>query len=208
MLQIDTVLVGPLQTNCYVLRDGEDCWVVDAGIFPRPLIKSLRSGQTPPSRIILTHGHADHIAGVTKVKKAFPAAAITCPAGDSEMLTDAKANLSGPFGILMSSPEPDELIEPGQALTLGESRWEVLDTSGHTAGGVSFYCGEHNVVITGDALFAGSIGRTDVPGASSARLLRNIRENLLSLPEDTRVLPGHGGETTIATEKRTNPFFL
>jgi len=208
MLKIDTLVVGPLETNCYILRDGGDCWVVDAGIFPRPLVKFLRSSNSSPSRILLTHGHADHIAGVAKLKKAFPTASVTCPAGDAAMLCDPKANLSGPFGILMSSPEADELIEPGQILALGASRWEALDTSGHTPGGVSFYCGEHKVVITGDALFAGSIGRTDIPGASSARLLRNIREKLLSLPEDTRVLPGHGGETTIGSEKLTNPFFL
>jgi glyoxylase-like metal-dependent hydrolase (beta-lactamase superfamily II) len=122
------------------------------------------------------------------------------------MLSDAAFNLSAPFGLPIVAPPPDELIEPGEVIEIGPSRWEVLDTSGHTPGGVSFYCAAAGVVIVGDALFAGSIGRCDIPGASEQRLLRNIREKLLSLPEATRVLPGHREETTIGREKRTNPY--
>ena len=91
-------------------------------------------------------------------------------------------------------------------LACGRSRWDVLDTAGHTPGGVSYYCKEAGAVLSGDALFASGIGRTDIPGADTARLVGNIRSALLSLPDETRVLPGHGPATTIGTERRMNPF--
>jgi glyoxylase-like metal-dependent hydrolase (beta-lactamase superfamily II) len=206
-MTIDTLVLGLLETNCYVVRDGADCWVVDPGLDAGPLMRFLADSGASVSRIILTHGHGDHIAGVNDVKAAHPSAVITCPAGDADMLTDPRANLSAPFGFAVSCPPADETVAPGDVLALGASRWDVLDTSGHTPGGVSLYCAEQAVVITGDALFAGSIGRTDIPRGSASRLLRHIRENLLTLPDETAVLPGHGPRSTIGAEKRTNPFF-
>ena len=123
------------------------------------------------------------------------------------MRADAEANLSAAFGFDVTACGADDLVRPGRSLVLGDFQWAVLDTSGHTPGGVSYYCSQAGVVIVGDALFAKSIGRTDLPGASASRLIRNIQKNLLSLPDQTRVLPGHGPETTIGAEKRTNPFF-
>ena len=206
-LQIETIVTSPFDTNCYVLRSNGHCWVVDVGILPGPLAKFLHSESAEPSRLLLTHGHADHTAGVNKLRKVFPDALVTCPAGDENMLSDSKANMSGPFGIFMGKIHADEVIEPGLTLKLGTLDWHVLDTSGHTPGGVSYYCPSQEVVISGDALFAGTVGRTDLPGASAGRLLRNIRRELMTLPEVTRVLPGHGPETTIGQEKRSNPFF-
>jgi glyoxylase-like metal-dependent hydrolase (beta-lactamase superfamily II) len=110
------------------------------------------------------------------------------------------------FGVSITAPEPDETFAPGDVLECGNAKWQVLDTSGHSPGGVSFYCESARVVLTGDALFAGSIGRTDIPGADQDQLLANIRQNLLGLPGATRVLPGHGPETTIQQEIETNPF--
>ena len=206
-LRIDTLALGPLETNCYVLRDGADCWVVDPGMLPQALVQFLQAEAATPSRILLTHGHGDHIAGVDEVAKTFAGVGVWCPAGDAAMLGDPDANMSRPFGVTLTVDQPAELVQPGQELVLGEFTWRVLDTSGHTPGGVSYYCRSAGVVLTGDALFAGSIGRTDIPGASASRLLRNIRDELLALPDDTRVLPGHGPETTVGIEKRTNPFF-
>ncbi len=219
-LEIETLLLGPLETNCYVVRacakslqtpdaaTRDVCWVVDPGMWPQPLLDHLRRASAKPSAILLTHGHCDHVAGVGELREHFPAARLLCPAGDAEMLADAQANLSAPFGLPMIAPEADELIEAGQMLLLGATEWQILDTSGHTPGGVSFYCAAENVVITGDALFAGGIGRIDIPGASCEKLLKNIRENLLALPDQTRVLPGHGPSTTIGHERQTNPFVL
>jgi len=205
-LRIDTLPLGPMETNCYVLRSGDCCWVVDPGLWPEPLLEFLQSGRIEPAAIILTHGHGDHIAGIGRLTERFAAARVVCPADDAEMLTDADSNLSAAFGMPITAPPADELIRPGQSLALGGTNWTVLDTSGHTPGGVSFHCPGEKVVITGDALFAGGIGRSDIPGADGGRLLSNIRNNLLVLDDETRVLPGHGPATTIGDERRTNPF--
>jgi len=206
-LRIDTLVLGPLETNCYVLRSDEDCWVVDPAMDAGPLLDLLAGQNVRPGKVLLTHGHGDHISGIGPLKAAFPAIEIVCPAEDAEMLGDAEANMSAAFGVPLTVGPPDELVRPGLTLTLGRSPWSVLDTSGHTRGGVSYYCPAEKVVLTGDALFAGSIGRTDVPGASAARLLANVRTNLLSLSDDVRVLPGHGPATTIGSERAENPFF-
>lgn len=215
-LTIDTLVLGALETNCYVLREAGDCWVVDPGMDPGPLMKFLARESAAVSRIVLTHGHGDHIAGAGEVKAAYSRALVTCPAGDAWMLTDPQGNLSAPFGFSVTCPPADELIAPGQTLVMGQgphppapgrSGWRVLDTSGHTPGGVSLYCPAAEAVLTGDALFAGGIGRTDIPGGSASRLLRNIREQLLALPDATGVLPGHGPATSVGRERRTNPFF-
>lgn len=207
-VQIDTLVLGPLETNCYVVRNAGACAVVDPGPSAGTLVAMLRAENAAPGRILLTHGHCDHIAGAGQVREAFPDVKICCPADDAGMLSDPAANLSRPFGLPMTAPEADELVRPGDVVDIGESNWRVLDTAGHTPGGVSYYCPDAGVVIVGDALFAGSIGRTDIPGAETARLLRNIRQALLALPDATRVLPGHGPETTIGRERRTNPFLI
>ena len=206
-VRIDTLVLGPLETNCYVLRAADDCWVVDPA-WPHPLLERLTDWGAAPSRILLTHGHGDHIAGAADLKAAFPDAILCCPAADAGMLTDPQANMSAVFGFSITAPEPDELIHPGQMLHLGPTRWGVLDTAGHTRGGVSYYCREARVVLTGDALFDGSIGRTDIPGASASRLLKSVRVTLMSLPDDTRVLAGHGPASTIGLQKAGNPFIL
>jgi len=205
-LEIVTFALGPLQTNCFVLRSGEACWVVDPGMMPEPLLAYLRAEDVRPQRILLTHGHADHIGGAGGVKAAYDDALVCCPGNDADMLSDPDRNMSGSFGLSVTAPAVDELIEPGQMLHFGDMAWRVLDTSGHTPGGVSYYCRLQDIVITGDALFAGSIGRTDIPGADEGKLIANIRKHLLVLPEDTRVLPGHGPPTTIGAERATNPY--
>jgi len=205
-VKVETFILGPLKTNSYVLRSGGDCWVVDPGMWPRRLVRFLRELAVVPSRILLTHGHGDHIAGIGKLRKAFEGVWLCCPAADTAMLRDVKLNMSGAFGLGIKAPQADELLEPGMLLKLGHESWKVLDTSGHTPGGVSYYCAAEAMVLTGDALFAGSIGRTDIPAASEARLLGNIREHLLSLPDETRIMPGHGQPSTIGAERRTNPF--
>jgi glyoxylase-like metal-dependent hydrolase (beta-lactamase superfamily II) len=205
-LRIDVLTLGPLETNCVVIRVGGVCAVADPGLGAGELMAMLRRERAEVSMVLLTHGHGDHIAGIPELREAHKGARIYCPAGDAAMLTSAQANLSMLFGLPLAVPPADVLVSGGDVIEVGPSRWEVLDTSGHTPGGVSYYCRQGGVVITGDALFAGGIGRTDLPGASTDTLLDNIRRNLLALPDQTKIIPGHGPQSTIGHERRTNPF--
>ncbi len=208
LYDIHPAALGAFATNAYIVRarGTAACWVVDPADGAEALVDHLRRNGWTAARILVTHGHGDHIAGVATVKQAFPEAIFTAPAGDEAMLADPRANVSAMFGAAITAPPADELIRPGDSLTLGEGTWAVLDTAGHTPGGISLYCAAAGVVLVGDALFAGGIGRTDFPGGDMNRLLATLRENLLTLPDDTVVLPGHGPRTTIGAEKRGNPF--
>ena len=181
-MELHQFILGDFQTNAFVLIDGDECWLVDPGFEPDELIDFIRGRDLTPTRILLTHGHADHIAGVNALLAAWPGTPVCCPAADAEMLTDAWANLSATLGMPITCPPASELLSPGAVLQMNELSWQVLDTSGHTAGGVSFYCPQAGTAITGDALFAGGIGRTDFPGGDFDRLADNIRCNLYSLP--------------------------
>jgi glyoxylase-like metal-dependent hydrolase (beta-lactamase superfamily II) len=205
-LTIETIPCGPTQTNCYLLRNNDACAIVDPGLAPAPILEGVQRADVTPTVVLLTHGHVDHIGGVAAVKDAFPAVEVVCPARDAEFLGDPSLNMSRPFGWEMTAPQADRLVSPGDTLEAGGASWTVLDTAGHTPGGVSYYAPEHAVVITGDALFAGSVGRTDLPRADADQLRTSIAAALLTLPGETRVLPGHGPETTIAREHASNPF--
>jgi len=206
-LRIDIFVTGPLAVSTYLLRSDDDCCAVDpGGPGPHTLEQVLVDKKIELRQIWLTHGHGDHIAGVGPLKERFPSARLCCPAADAAMLTDAERNLSRLYEFSVACPAPDELIRPGDALTIGQTQWLALDTSGHTPGGMSYYCRDEGVVLTGDALFSGGIGRTDLPAADSQQLLENIRRQLLSLPDDTKILPGHGPTSTIQGERRFNPF--
>ena len=183
-------------------------WAVDPSFPPHSerLVDYARDHGITIERIILTHGHGDHIAGIDVVHAAFPQASVMISAADEPMLRDPELNLSAPFGLEIAIAAPvTEHLEPG-TLSLGTTEWHVLDTSGHSPGGRSLYCPAAGLVITGDALFAGSIGRTDFPGSNHLQLISNIRQNLLSLPGDTIVYSGHGVTTTIENERKSNPF--
>jgi glyoxylase-like metal-dependent hydrolase (beta-lactamase superfamily II) len=207
-LSIDVVPLEPLQTNAIILACDDCCAVVDPG-WPEPIVDILKERQLVVTQIWLTHGHGDHIGGVNAVKAAFGDAQLIAPADDVAMLSDPRLNMSAMFGASLTTPVPDRLVTAGDVLELGATRWQVIDTSGHTPGGISFYCpqaGEAGVLLAGDALFAGSIGRTDIPGGDHDQLVSNIRLRLLALPPDTLVIPGHGPDTTIGRERAGNPF--
>ena len=200
----------PFQENTYVARltDRTDCLVIDPGLEPRLILDYLSREQLTVAMILNTHGHSDHIGGNAALKQAFPDAPLVIGEGDAPMLQDPMLNLSGLAGLRLVSPPADRTVREGEIVEAAGFRLMVRDIPGHTAGHIVFVWHEHQpvVVFGGDVLFAGSIGRSDFPGGNHQLLLDGIRQKLFTLPDDTRVLPGHGPETTVAAERGTNPW--
>ncbi|MBN9122731.1 MAG: MBL fold metallo-hydrolase [Planctomycetes bacterium] len=209
-VQILTIESQPFAENSYIVWDdsGTDAFVIDPGFEPETIRDALEETGLALAAIVCTHGHCDHIAGNTFLKRAYPNAPIIIGAGDAPMLTDSVRNLSGPFGFDVTSPPADELVSEGEKLTVAGIELEVFEVPGHSPGHVVYVIRGTNpvTVLGGDVLFRGSVGRTDFPGGSFEQLKRNIQRVLWPLPDDTVVYPGHGPVTTTGHEKRTNPF--
>lgn len=192
-------------------EDGGPCWVIDPGFPPQAakIIDHVREHALKPEAIVLTHAHADHIAGIDKVRAGLGELPVLLAKEEWAGLSDPMENLSGLLGagLTVDVSDPRDLAA-GDSITLGSTSWQILDTAGHSPGGRTLYCAELGVAFVGDALFAGSVGRVDFPHSDGALLMRNIREQLMALPDETRVLSGHGPETTIGQERATNPFVL
>lgn len=200
--------LGPFETNCYVVAaDGSaDCWIVDASFEPEPMIEHVGEAGLAPAALVLTHAHVDHIAGVSAVLAAFPGLPVWMHPAEAAWLNSPMLNLSEAMGAPVTAPGPDAPLEHGQRISLAGTSWTILHTPGHSPGGITLHCEAAGLAIVGDALFAGSIGRTDFPGSDFDTLAASIRDRLYTMPDETRVLPGHGPETTIGREKRSNPF--
>lgn len=193
------------------LRDGGACWIIDPGLPPqaKKIVRHVREHSLQPAAIVLTHAHADHIAGIDEVRENFGPLPVYLAREEWAALTDPMENLSGLFGPGLVTDVTDPLDLPhGSTLELDGIRWEIRDTSGHSPGGRTLYSEELGIAIVGDALFAGSVGRVDFPHSDGDRLLQNLRTQLMTLPDHVRVLSGHGPETTIGRERRTNPYVL
>ncbi len=204
-LDVLTLTNGAFAENCYILvdRDAGDAVLVDPGEEADLFLRRLATERVSLKAVWLTHSHADHILGVGSVIQATGVPLYLHPA--DRPLYDALPQQSAWLGLQPSvPPPPDEALEDGMELMLAGLTFEVRHVPGHTPGHVAFV--GHGVAVVGDALFAGSIGRTDLPGGHTATLLASIRERLLTLPDETIVYPGHGPDTTIGRERRTNPF--
>jgi glyoxylase-like metal-dependent hydrolase (beta-lactamase superfamily II) len=210
---IEQFPLGGFQTNCYVVRipgevgaAGEPCWVIDPGEDPRRVIEHLRSAGLQPSHILLTHAHADHIAGLDAVSAAFPQAKVLLHSAEHPFLEDPQLNLSAFIGMPISVRGADGALADGDRLRLGSTEWRVLHTPGHSPGSVTLVCDAAGEALVGDTLFAGSIGRVDFPTSNPSHMHRSLHEVLMTLPDTVRVHPGHGPSTTIGAERRSNPW--
>ena len=207
-IDIRTIESMPFAENSYVLRvpGRTDCVVVDPGFEPELIFELLEDEGLNLAAILNTHGHVDHIAGNRAMKEKFPNAPIVIGEIDTPMLTDADLNLSGPYGIPITSPPADVTVKHGATVEYAGMTFDVRFTPGHSPGHVVFLVRGMNAVIGGDVLFRDGIGRHDFPGGSFDMLANSIRTQLYTLPDDTVIYPGHGPTTKIGYEKRNNPF--
>jgi len=199
--------VGLLGCNCSILGDelSHEAIVVDPGDDIPRILYLLERHQLTVKQIVVTHAHIDHIAGAHLLKQ-FTGAPILYNQNDLPLVAmmDAQAKWLG-----IATPEvsaPDDSLEEGDIVAVNGLAGTVILTPGHTEGSLCLYLPEHSLLLAGDTLFAGSVGRTDLPGGNTAKLLASIRERLLPLPDGTKVIPGHGEDTTIGFERRSNPF--
>ena len=208
-MKIDSLILGAYETNSYVLRESEtvaDCLVIDTGLDIGGLIDFLQEQELNPVAIVLTHGHADHIGGVAALRSRFGDMKVHIHKLDAEMLTEPQANLSAMTGAPFTTEPEDFSLQEQSVINLAGIELLVLHTPGHTPGGICLYSKEDGVAFVGDTLFADSVGRTDFPGGSTSQLISSIREKLFTLPDETKIYPGHGPATTIGHEKAHNPF--
>lgn len=202
-----SLAVGPLDVNCYILWDSsaKEAFVIDPGGDGDEIKKAVDKRGLKAVYIVNTHGHFDHVGADGELKKAF-GAHLAIHSKDAPLMKEAHEH-GAFFGVTTpESPEPDMLLEDGEILKAGSIGLKVIHTPGHTKGGICLYSKDDGLLFTGDTLFAGSIGRTDFEGGSFEEIMRSITAKLLPLGDTVRVLPGHGPESTIGEEKRTNPF--
>ncbi|WP_100404785.1 MBL fold metallo-hydrolase [Bacillus solitudinis] len=200
--------LGPLQTNAYVItNDKNEAIIIDPGGDGAKFLTWLKSHSLTPIAILLTHAHFDHIGAVDEVREAF-ACKVYLHKKEKSWLRDASKNGSSRFpGISpITVREADVYLTDETSLTIGMFSFEVFETPGHSPGSVSYFDKKNKVVFSGDALFASSIGRTDLLGGNQEQLLTSIHKKLLTLPEETIVACGHGQVTTIGQEMDSNPF--
>ncbi len=208
-LYLERVVVGPFQTNAYVLgcpKTGEAV-LVDPGEDGIRLVRIAEAARLRVAQVWLTHGHVDHIAGVAAVKRATDAI-VRLHSADLP-LYQACTRQALAFGISADAVPPvDNFLSDNEVLTVGQLSATVFACPGHSPGGVTFWLPQAQLAFVGDTLFRDSIGRTDLPGGSFDELMASIRTRLLRLPDETQVLCGHGPATTIGREKQQNPFVV
>lgn len=198
MLIIKTIIAGMYEENCYLIMDEEtkELAIIDPGGKPNKIEKEIKLLDAKPKFILLTHGHMDHVGGVVELVNKFSIPFYINEIEETYMEKDKSV-----FGLL---PKASGYLKEGDTLNLGSNVIKVIETPGHTAGGICFLTSDK--LFTGDTLFQGSVGRSDFPGGNGTQLVKNIKDKLLPLGDNIEVYAGHGEASTIGYEKRKNPF--
>lgn len=200
--------LGPFAANCYIVgsEKTKEGMIIDPGAEAETIMESVRQLGLTIKLIVATHAHPDHIMALRQAEEATEAPFALHEAEAEGGIMQAMSDMLGMMmpGSFGAPPKPERLLKDGDIIEVGELRFTVLHTPGHSPGGISLY--GHGVVFSGDTLFNFGIGRTDFPGCSHKKLMDSIHNKLMSLPDETVVLPGHGPQTTIATERKYNPF--
>ena len=208
MLQVISFVLGPVATNAYLIADDRtgEAAVIDPAWDGQVIVAEAGSRGWRIGQIWITHAHFDHIAGIGPILACSkPPPSIALHPADLP-LWKAKGGAEW-FGIQIGAiPQPDTLLYAGQVLRVGQYEFEVRHTPGHSLGHVIFYCAAENLAFCGDTIFAGSVGRTDLPGGDEETLIESIRGQIFTLPDPTRLLCGHEQETSVGNERKSNPY--
>ena len=219
MIRIENIVLGMCATNCYAVFDGgaktpggyvddgqlKEAVIIDPAADAACIEAMIARYKLSPVAVLLTHGHFDHLSAADAVRKRY---GIKVYAGNEErsVMNSSSSNLSLPFTGEGMTFEADEYFKPGEELDFAGFRIGTIPVPGHTIGSVCYYFEEQKVLFSGDTLFAGSVGRSDFPTGNAGQLIRAIKSELMSLPDDVKVYPGHGESTTIGCERVNNPF--
>lgn len=204
--------LGPVETNCSLLTvpsgpDHKGCYLIDCGMEPGPLLDQVAQRGLEPRGLLLTHCHYDHIGGIQELFERFGPMPIWVHPIEADWNREPMLNLSGMTIWPCVAPEPDKRYEDGDRLDLLGSQWDVLHLPGHSPGSVGLHNPTHGILLAGDTLFSGSVGRVDFPTSDPIAMKRSL-ERLMTLPDSTVVHPGHGPTTTIGRERLSNPYVL
>lgn len=205
-LKVKKTVVGPLEENCYIVYEENvhgECFLVDPGASGNVILRQLESLHLAPAACLLTHGHFDHIMAVEWIRKQYPEMTVVALDKEREVLEDPEKSLLRAFGGRFPT-ENIRFVPDGTELFPAQIPVKVMATPGHTVGSAGYYLEGPGILFSGDTLFLEGAGRTDLPTGSTEAIVSSIKEKLMALPDDTKVYPGHGDETTIAHEKKYN----
>lgn len=213
MIKVHFFVFSPFSENTYILSDEtSECIIIDPGCYTeverKKLTQYIEESKLNPTRLINTHCHIDHVFGNRFVAEKYD---LELEIHQAEIpVLNSLSTVAQMYGIpdVQQSPDPAHFIEEGSVIEFGNSQLSVLFTPGHSPGSISFYCKEQQFIISGDVLFEGSIGRTDLPGGDQETLMNSILQQLMPLPDEVIVYSGHGNPTQIGVERKNNPFIL
>ena len=206
-MKVGKFVLGPVATNCYIgiNEETKECFIVDPATCPPEFVSYIKNAGLTVKAVLLTHGHFDHIIGLDALLKEFPVPVYAHEAErdvlESEQLNSSASMLGQPYSFSGA-----DFVTNRQELRIAGFEIRVVYTPGHTIGGCCYYIEKEKALFSGDTLFRGSVGRTDLPTGSMGQLVSSVRDRLFVLPDDTKVYPGHMEETTIGYEKKYNPF--